>query len=175
MSRFDDCLAYVLKSEGYYSDDKADHGGATKWGVTQASYDRWRAKNAKTLRHVRDMEADERDAIYFEDYWMPGKCGQMPVPLDYVHFDGCVNHGVGQANKFVQRALGVAADGDIGPQSIRALQEDIAAGKVDDLTRSVLDQRRSFYHHLAENDPSQERFLNGWLNRLDSISHLVLG
>ena len=44
-----------------------------------------------------------------------------PTPLDYIRFDGCVNHGVGAVNSC--SALCVAADGAIGPKTLRAVEE----------------------------------------------------
>lgn len=173
-SRFALCLELVLKHEGGYSEHPADKGGATLNGVTQANYDRWRSRHGKTLQHVRHMQPEERDAIYKADYWMAGKCDQMPPPLDYVHFDGCVNHGLKQAAKFLQRALGVADDGSIGPQTMAAVRQDDAAGNIDDICANTLDQRAMFYERIVERNPSQKVFLKGWMNRINDIREKVL-
>lgn len=173
-TRFGLCLALVLKHEGGYSEHPADKGGATLNGVTQANYDRWRARQGKPLQHVRHMTPDERDAIYLRDYWQAGKCNQMPAPLDYVHFDGSVNHGIKQAAKFLQRALGVDDDGDIGPQTLAAVRQDDAAGRIDDICANILDQRAAFYRRIVERNPSQQVFINGWMNRINDVREKVL-
>jgi lysozyme family protein len=168
-SRFAECLTLVLKHEGGYSEHPDDKGGATLNGVTQTTYDRWRALKGKPLQHVRHMQPEERDAIYMANYWQAGKCDQMPAPLDYLHFDGCVNHGIKQASKFLQRALGVEDDGSIGPQTLAAVRQDDAAGSIEAVCGSILAQRECFYKDLAERKPSQNKFIKGWLNRISDV------
>lgn len=64
----------------------------------------------------------------------------MSPSLDYVHFDGCVNHGIKQASKFLQRALGVEDDGAIGPKTLSAVRQDDAAGRIEEVCNNILDQ-----------------------------------
>jgi lysozyme family protein len=169
MTRFEECLALVLGHEGGYSNHAADKGGATSSGITQAVYDEWRAGRGFGRQPVLDISADEVKMIYKARYWLLGKCDQLPAPLDYVHFDGCVNHGPGQAAKFLQRALCVAADGVVGPKTLAAVREDDAAGRIEDICANILDQREEFYHRLVEKDPTQKAFIRGWLNRIVAV------
>lgn len=173
-SRFDLCLERVLGHEGGYVNDRNDRGGATNAGVTQKTYDDWRVSKGLGRQQVSGIHGDEIRQIYLARYWLLGKCDHLPVPLDYVHFDSCVNHGVGQAAKFLQRALGVPADGAIGPQTIAAIKEDERAGTIDDVCRDILKQRDSFYARLAESDPKQNAFIVGWRNRINRIRKQVL-
>lgn len=171
--RFDICLGLVLGSEGGYSNDKDDHGGATNGGITQATYDGWRVGRGLGRQPVLGISGDEIRQIYFDLYWTPGRCAALPAPLDYVHFDGCVNHGNGQAAKFLQRALGVAADGVVGPHTLRAVGEDARAGDIGNTIRTILSQREIFYHDIVKRDESQRKFLAGWLNRIAHIRKVV--
>lgn len=173
-SRFDLCLDLVLGTEGWYVNHKADRGGATNRGVTQAVYDDWRASRGFPRQPVSGISEDEVRAIYLSRYWLLGKCDQMPAPLDYVHFDGCVNHGQKQAAKFLQRALGVADDGVIGPKTLAAVRQDDAAGNIGTVCSNIIDQREDFYHKLVTNDPTQKVFLKGWLNRIVEVRGKVL-
>lgn len=168
-TRFDQCLARVLEHEGGFSDHPADKGGATNRGITQAVYDDWRSSRGFPRQPVSGISGDEVRSIYLARYWLLGKCDQLPAPLDYVHFDGCVNHGIGQASKFLQRALGVVADGAIGPITLAAVREEDRAGRVDDICASILDQREEFYTRLTIKDPKQSVFLKGWLGRIVGI------
>lgn len=174
MTRFEECLSKVLKHEGGYSNHAADKGGATVAGITQATYDQWRASRGFGRQPILGISPDEVKAIYKARYWLLGKCDQMPPPLDYVHFDGCVNHGIGQAAKFLQRALGVEADGVIGPKTLAAVRQDDAAGRIDEVCANILDQREDFYHKLVEKDPSQKAFIKGWMNRIVGVREKVL-
>ena len=170
MSRFEDCLQFVLRWEGGYSDGKTgasrfDRGGATNQGITQRVYDMWRVKRGLPQQPVQFMGSAERDAIYSDNYWKPARCDDMPEPLDLVMFDSAVNCGVGQATKWLQRALGVKADGVIGPVTLAALKK---AG-TPQLVAEVLERRLDFYEHLIDKDPNQAVFHRGWTNRMVSL------
>lgn len=173
-TRFATALALVLKHEGGFVDHPHDKGGATNKGITQSVYDIWRAGHGLQARSVKEIEDIEVSAIYLDRYWLVGKCNQMPPPLDYVHFDGCVNHGPKQAAKFLQRALGVEDDGLIGPKTLAAVRQDDAAGRIEDICSSIVDQREDFYGKLTTRDPRQKSFIRGWLARLNDIRSKVL-
>lgn len=174
MTRFEQCLNYVLGIEGGYTNHNADRGGATNRGVTQSVYDDWRISKGFGRQPVSGISMDEVKAIYLSRYWLLGKCDRLPAPLDYIHFDGCVNHGVGQAAKFLQRALGVAADGAIGPVTLRAVEEEDKAGHTDTICQDILHQREEFYDKIADRDPTQAVFLKGWHNRVAEVRARVL-
>lgn len=174
MTRFEQCLNYVLGIEGGYTNHNADRGGATNRGVTQAVYDDWRISKGFGRQPVSGISMDEVKAIYLSRYWLLGKCDRLPAPLDYIHFDGCVNHGVGQAAKFLQRALCVTADGAIGPKTLQAVEEEDKAGHTDTICQDILHQREEFYDMLADRDPSQAVFLKGWHNRIAEVRARVL-
>ena len=173
-SRFEECLPLILKHEGGYSDHPADKGGATNRGITQTVYDEWRIGQGFSRQPVSGISAAEVGKIYFSRYWKLGKCDQLPIPLDYVHFDGCVNHGVKQAAKFLQRALGVTDDGAIGPKTLDAVRQDDVYGTIELVCTSILDQREQFYQTLTENKPHQKVFLKGWLARVVDVREKVM-
>ncbi len=174
MTRFEQCLEFVLRHEGGYSNHPADKGGSTFGGITQATYDDWRIGQGFGRQPVVGISSAEVKAIYKARYWILGKCDKLPAPLDYVHFDSCVNHGTGQAAKFLQRALGVTDDGAIGPKTLAAVREDDAACRIEQVCTNILDQRESFYLKLAEKDPKQKAFIRGWLNRITDVRAKVL-
>ena len=166
---FDDCLKFVLQWEGGYVNDPHDRGGATNKGVTQAAYNEWRERKLYDKRSVRDIEAGEVMQIYLEQYWKPARCPAMDSPMSLVMFDSSVNHGVGRAVKFLQSVLGVEQDGHFGPQTMAAYDDIEAAHGTKFIAHAVLTRREAFYRQIVERDPSQKRFLNGWLNRLSSL------
>jgi len=163
MARFFDCLDFVLECEGGFTDDPADPGGLTKYGVTQAVYDEWRDKQSLPHQTVRLIEAKEAQSLYKTLYWDKAKCGVLPQPLDLLHFDSAVNLGVGTANKLLQTALGmVAIDGVLGPQTAMALER---ANPLVTFARYA-NTRILRYVTLALLDPRREKFLRGWLRRV---------
>jgi lysozyme family protein len=173
MSRFDECLKFVLQREGGYVNHPNDRGGATNKGIVQRVYDLYRANKKQepmSVQHITDEEVAE---IYRNDYWRPIKADNLPAPIDLVVFDAAVNHGVRQASKFLQRSLGVGDDGVIGPKTIEAVHNDVAAGMTQKVAQDIIVQRSYFYDRLVQNDPSQSVFRKGWNNRLVELGHQV--
>lgn len=62
----------------------------------------------------------------------------------------------------------LATDGIIGPKTRRAASLAITLmGKR--FLDALLTQRENYYHAICAADPTQQVFLNGWLNRLDEF------
>lgn len=179
MNRFDYSLAFVTQPriEGGFNNHKADRGGATNHGITQKKYDEFRKWCGSTPRSVRYITTDEYTAIYRIDYWNAAKCGVLPPPLDLYVFDFAVNSGPGRAVRTLQSLLGVAADGDVGPVTIDALQEEVAAGLLPELCNNYLAARLDFVLDVADgpddildmDTDEQAVFLAGWRNRIEHL------
>jgi lysozyme family protein len=166
---FRNALAHTLKEEGGYANHPNDPGGATMRGVTQGTYDTWRKRWGKPVAPVRGIADSELEEIYYRGYWLDGRCNLLEsdalLPgLAVVHFDSCVNAGVTQAGKLLQRAVGVAADGRVGPTTITAAR---AAGR--GAIPALVNQRVRFYQDLARSRPALAVFLRGWLLRVNRI------
>ncbi len=148
-------LAEVLKSEGGNDDDPQDHGGRTSRGITQREYDAWRQE--QHLIHLDVWRASDEDikVIYHDEYWDPW-CDLLPLGTDYMFFDMCVNSGPHEAILLGQRALGVTADGRVGPLTRQAIR---VADPQSLLSRYTI-AKEQFYRNLH-----QPRFIKGWLNR----------
>ena len=170
---FERALEFVLKAEGGLFNHKHDKGGKTNKGITQRVYDRHRDDKQEDRRCVSEISDNEVQDIYYNNYWVPGKCYKFPWPLYAVHFDGCVNTGVGQAGKFLQRAVGANDDGIIGSKTIMAYEAKANDVGVDEIVNHILKQREGFYKLLVELDPTQKSFINGWNNRLDNLKNYI--
>jgi lysozyme family protein len=163
--RFDRCLVEVLRLEGGYVDDSRDPGGATKFGVTCAvlSEALGRAASAEDVAALTEAEAGE---IYRRRYWATVRCPQLPEGLDLMAFDMAVNMGPGTAARLLQAALGMEADGAVGPKTLAAATGRPAAETI----REVSDLRRNRYRGLA----GFAAFGRGWLRRTDEVEALAL-
>lgn len=169
MDRFDACLAVVLGHEGGYVNHPNDRGGATNKGVTQRRYDEYRASIGLPLQDVKNITNEEVTAIYKKYYWIPARCDRMPPPLDLMLFDAAVNHGPSRAVKMLQRVLGVTEDGIVGPKTLAALDEDVAAHGVEWVCQQFLQEREAFYRRIVDADAAQKVFLKGWLARVEHL------
>jgi len=85
----------VIKFEGDLSNDSADPGGLTRWGISQRAY--------PTL-NIRTLTIAEAMGIYKKDYWDACGCDDIEYPLDIIIFDSAVNCGVGTAQKIQAKA-----------------------------------------------------------------------
>jgi lysozyme family protein len=171
------CLRFTLKWEGGISNDPADRGGLTKWGVTQATYDRYRKAVGLPPQSVVKMTEPEMKEIYCRFYWQPVRGDEFAYPLALALFDTGVNMGVGTAIKLLQRAINdllpqqkwVAVDGVLGEQTLRA------AKTLDPrrLALQLCNRREERYHAIVRANPTQQKFLKGWLNRLNDLRRSI--
>ena len=167
MSFNDDMIRRVIEREGgdRYTDDPLDQGGATKFGVTQSTLAGHR-KAAVTKEDVKTMTLDEARDIYKTLYLVGPGIEQIEDPLlRELLFDSAVQHGPGQAIRFLQRAIPLTndlIDGVLGPKTLEALKE----GQPYRVRRQTWCERAIFYATIVKNKPAQRRFSGGWFNRL---------
>lgn len=114
MRNFDKAFVELLGNEGGYSNDHHDPGGETMWGITIAV-----ARENGYVGAMKDMDQSIAKTIYERKYWLPS-FDQLPYAVAFQVFDGAVNSGVGQSVRWLQRTLGVADDGKLGPVSLDA-------------------------------------------------------
>ena len=143
-----------------YVNDPTDHGGETKYGT---------AKTANPDLDITNLDWEGAKRVYYKRYWLQGDCQMLSPRLAVLHFDGCVNHGVGKEAKFLQCAVGAVADGDIGPATI-ALVNSIDAITI---CNKLCTQREAFYRAIVANNPSQAKYLYGWLRRVHEMQVFV--
>jgi lysozyme family protein len=153
---FDQAFDALLKHEGGYSDHAADPGGKTRYGITEAV-----AREVGYRGEMRELPLELAQRIYRERYWDAVKADQLPSAVRYLVFDAAVNSGVGQAARWLQRAVKVKDDGVIGPMTLLAANQS----NPEALARRVLAQRLRFMSGLA-NWPA---FSRGWARRIADL------
>ena len=158
-------LPVILKHEGGYVNDPDDTGGATNKGITQAVYSAYRKKSKQPEQAVKLISSMEVESIYFYNYWIDGNCDKLPLPLALVHFDFCVNAGITQATKTLQRVIKTPADGKFGQATIDALNTATANRGVSSLVDAYSDERVAFYITITNKRPVNIKFLLGWFRR----------
>ncbi|MFD2056549.1 glycoside hydrolase family 108 protein [Mesorhizobium calcicola] len=153
-------LALVLKSEGGWSDNPADPGGATMKGVTLAKFRRY-VKAGATKADLKSIADAQVATIYRRFYWDAVLGAELPDGVDHAVFDFAVNSGPGRAAKALQAALGVAQDGRIGPATLAAARAKPAGVTID----ALCDARLALLKRL----PTWVTFGRGWSDRVQSV------
>lgn len=166
MADFDDCIDYVLTNEGGFSNNPHDGGGATNFGITQATLSQWRGHLVSSV-DVQYMKMSEAKAIYKDKWW-------TPMGLDHVNshavatciLDVGVNRGQKTGCKYAQNAcnnLGshMTVDGSLGPISFAEINKYLPT----DFIRTFELLIESGYNDIVANHPDQKIFLKGWINR----------
>lgn len=105
---FDEVFNRVVGIEGGYVNDPQDPGGETKFGISKRSY---------PDVDIGALTVDGAKLIYRRDFWDPLVADRLPASVVYELFDFAVNSGIATAVRYLQRALGVADDGNFGPAS----------------------------------------------------------
>lgn len=162
-------LEWLLEEEGGFSNHPADRGGATMYGVTQATYNSWRKAVNKPQQPVSKITHEEAFRLYKSMFWDEAGCDKLPWPVSYMVFDAAVNSGPSRATKWLQEALRVKPDGVIGPKTLKAIEELNAEGDGVIIYR-IIDVRLKFLTDLIKRKPSQIAFLTGWMRRLIRVT-----
>jgi lysozyme family protein len=172
-NRFELCLDVVLAQEGGYVDHPSDPGGATNMGITHQTLARWR--NISPWQNlpksaVRDLQRPEAARIYRALYWDRCQGFSLPPGLDLALFDFAVNSGPDRAIRTLQAELGVAADGQIGPLTLEAVDAYGARKGLRMLIGALCDRRLAFLNRLS----TFAVFGRGWTARVAAIRQTAL-
>jgi len=114
MGSFDDAFDLLIGNEGGYSNNPADPGGETMWGIT--------ARVARACGYtgpMRDLPRDTAKAICKRLYWDPLRLDDVPAVIGFQVLDA--NYNGGHAVLWMQQAAGAKADGVLGPATLQAV------------------------------------------------------
>ena len=163
----------ILKWEGGFVDDPIDKGGPTNMGVT---IDTW-----KQIGYDVDGDGD----IDIDDLIHLNKT-QVVVDVLKPHYwnkwrgDDIKNQSIANlvvdwtwgsgvwGIKYPQRVLGVKDDGIVGKITLAAINNYPDQKELFDL---LWNRRKKHFEDIVKKDPTQQRFLNGWLNRLNDFKY----
>jgi len=158
---YQSALNHVLQSEGLWSDNPADPGGATMKGITLETYRSWKGNPHISKDDLKNISDQDVYNLYKQNYWDKVKGDDLPLGVDYAVFDASVNMGVDRASKLIQEAAGVPADGVIGNGTLQVIKN---ANPID-LINKFSDEKDAFYKSL----PTFGTFGKGWLNRVAQV------
>jgi lysozyme family protein len=164
-SSYDDALRRLLAHEGGYTNHPSDPGGPTNFGITIHDYRTYIDPDA-TAADVKAMRLEDAQAIYRAKYWDALAGDALPAGLDYAVFDYGVNSGISRSAKALQRLIGVADDGKIGPKTLAAVADRDAAP----LIAGLCDERLAFLKRLK----TWRVFGKGWGRRVAEVRGAAL-
>jgi len=150
MADFEKAVLYVLSNEGGFSDDVADRGGATRFGITHA-------EAAAHGLDVRTLTVEQAKQIYRADYWRFDSIAEQATATKLL--DMAVNMGLGTAVKLLQHIVGVVQDGAMGSATANA------ANSAPNLMGKLIEASVRRYAHIVGADHSQAAFIVGWIDR----------
>ena len=159
MLDFDQAFARLVDHEGGYSDDPKDPGNWTggREGVGELKGTKYGiAANTYGYLDIKNLTLEQAKGIYQRDFW--DVLGTAHPALKFQFFDAAVNHGPGNAIRILQRAVGVAEDGQWG----RVSQGALNALDPNDALFRFLGRRGKFMVKLQKFDT----YGRGWSDRI---------
>lgn len=173
MSDFKTALKIALSHEGGYAHVQGDSGGETYQGISRKNWPVWRGwaiiDKAKPLKHnqlLKDKRlSDLVEVFYYDHFWKP-ILGDRITDQYVANFllDFYINSGY-HAVKTAQHMVGAKEDGVMGPKALAAIN----AAEPGELLSRLKVARLSFLKGIVARNPSQEKFLNGWQNRVNAF------
>lgn len=154
MANTDQIINDIIKREGPPTNDPTDKGGRTAYGISEkANPDAW--KNGPPT-------AEQAKQIYLTKYVNgPGFDKIQDSKLQAQLVDMGVNSGPSIAIQKLQVIVGVPQDGKLGPATLQAL----ASMSPTVVNTHLVIERVKLIGRIVSKNPSQVKFLNGWLDR----------
>lgn len=154
MSDVDQIITDIIRREGgsTMTNDPSDKGGRTQYGIAEKS-------NPQAWADGKVTEAEAR-AIYERKYVKPFAGITHPDLLAQLVDWGVTSGPVLVAQK-LQQLVGAEVDGQIGPQTLTLVNNFDPRT----LTNQLVAERVRMIGRIVKRDPSQLKYLNGWLER----------
>jgi lysozyme family protein len=163
---YEACLAFVEgpSRDGSFNDSAPGEAFVTHYGVTQYTWG-MAVQQGIVDGGFSSATTEQCAAVMRALYWNSMHCSSFAPGIGLMLFNDGVLCGTGHATRLVQRIVGAAQDGVVGPQTLRlansfgvkALIDAIVAG--DDA-----------YFAALKNAPL---FLHGWLRRESDAQKLA--
>lgn len=179
-------IQMILKNEGGYwlDPENLDSGGETYQGISRKNFPKWEGwtiidkfkplKRGQIITTVQELQ-DLVEQFYKENFYDKCKIDDISNVYIAAHvLDHSVNSGVSNGVKCLQKAISnlghsLTIDGKIGPTTLRLTN----SCNSKNLLQELISQRKEYYQSVVDKKPSQKKFLNGWLNRIDEVNNYI--
>lgn len=174
MAKVEKFEPFILKWEGgsKYTNSKIDRGGATKYGITIAT---WRTvgydKNGDGKIDEKDVKLiSEKDfkKVLKRNFWDIWKADQInnqkvaEILVDWLWASG--KWGIIKP----QQLLGVKADGIVGAKTLAAVNNYPNQRQLFEIIKNA---RKAYINKVIKAHPEQIAHKQGWLNRINSLKY----
>ncbi len=158
---FEQAFDRLIGHEGKFTDDKNDRGNwttgiigkgilkGTKYGISAMTYPDFDIKN---------LTLDQAKEIYKRDWWDKLNADNLDPAIVFQVWDFAINAGMGTAKRKLQKSVGMAEDGIIGPLTIKAIQK----ADLNDVLMKFNAERLNHYTSLS----TWPRYGKGWTLRV---------
>lgn len=175
---------FVSKWEGFWDDDPDDPGGATKYGICLRLLREQPDSVLKLVRlkqpigkpDVKGLTKADSELLFNVLFWKPYRLDEAPKRIAIALHDYAVNCGGVTAVKALQRTYNklypdnqIEVDGKVGPKTLEAMKKMENTHDIE----AFLEERRQRYHNIVSNKPKMNKFLKGWLNRVNDLEKLL--
>lgn len=156
----------TMAEEGGYIDDPNRIDQPTNSGITQPTLNKYNQihPEAEFPENVRELTGQQAEQIYTELYYNDRNIGNINNPrIAHAIFDMGVMSNYSNVGRMVQNTINetqgitLAVDGDIGAQTIRALN-NIPENQVDRFMEVLIENRIEYLKGLA----GWDRYGRGW-------------
>jgi lysozyme family protein len=196
---FEKFLNEILINEGTYVNDPTDKGGETYFGIARKIHPHWngwiiideiKENNENWLEILKNKQIpneklkQELINFYKENFWNKIKgdeLNKISEKVAFYIFDTSVNMGWKTAAKFLQEAINniykkynknkkIVVDGLIGNKTLSAFKEVKKLIECDyEFLLEVIKERSIKYAKIVAHNPSQSKFIHGWIRRAFKI------
>jgi lysozyme family protein len=155
---FSTYVRYVISNEGGYVNDPADKGGETKFGISKKSHPDIDIKNLTEEKAIAIYRTKYWRDIYYsiEDENVRVKLFDMSILMGGYNAILCLQHACDACGVDVKR------DGVLNKRLVDKVNSIQTKNQLFYAYRASL---ASFFYYLANRNPSQAKFLEGWLQR----------
>ncbi len=165
-------LAFVWRPENDGQDNGSAPGEAflTRWGVIQATWDAAVDEGIVPDIALQDATKDQLASILRANYWNVCRCDSFVAAGEpgtaLMLFNMGMQAGTGRAARLLQRIVGAAEDGQIGPLTVAAATHVTPAKLIPALVKAD----EAFFASCRQ----ANRFLRGWDRRVTDGATLAM-
>lgn len=173
----------ILQHEGGFVNDPDDKGGFTYRGITRKNFPNWEGwqivdtnlplKNGQIIKN-EELEQYVRE-FYYDNFYHLMKIDEIDNMLISGHLlcHG-VNAGIKNSVKILQKSINticndnISVDGIIGKITLNYANSNVQ----EEIANEMIVKRKEYYTNLAKRNPSQQKFLKGWINRVNNTTSI---